>query len=77
MIEIEHINLHLPPGYEGRTSAVVNEFAAALAVLIPLESINIESLSIPVVTVDSSASDHDIGRALAQAVLRGIETMRR
>ena len=76
MIEIERLELRLPPGYEPRAAGIARELAAALAPLAALGPVSVERLDVAPLRVGPGASDRDIGVALGHEVHRSLRAQR-
>jgi hypothetical protein len=77
MIEVDRINLRLPHGFAHRAAGIARALAAALAPLDALGPAAIERLAVAAPRLDPTASDQELGRALAGEVLRGARAGRR
>ena len=76
MIEIGVISLRLPSALATRAANIAHELSAALGSLDTLGPLKLERVGAAAARVDFAASDVDIARALADAVLRGVQRTR-
>ena len=65
---IETLNIKLPPGFEHRAEAIARETARQLARLPFVRSLDVASLSVPVVTVADGEANTVIARRIAGAI---------
>jgi len=72
MLSIEHLNLHLPAGYEHRANSIVRLIAKELAGMPVSQSADIASLQVPEVRLHQGQSDRQAASAVAQAIHRQI-----
>jgi len=72
VIEIGRIRLRLPAGYAPRAAAVARELGAALGALQALGPLTLERLAVRPVALPPGGGDREIGRVLAEQVVRAV-----
>jgi len=72
MIEIDHLSLHLPAGFEHRGSSIARLVAERLGemdgAMDGLSSCNLDSLSVPSIKSALNATDVDIAAQVANGI---------
>lgn len=68
MLTIDHLALHLPPGFEDRADQLARQVAAALAPLPVTADRRIKHLAVPDVAIDPRHPDHRIAGAIADGI---------
>ena len=77
MLIIDHLRLHLPPGYRQRAASIGRRLAAELAKMPLRRNLQLESLRLPPVDIMPGAGDGQIARRITGAVQGRLEQIKR
>ncbi|MDX8391058.1 MAG: hypothetical protein R8K53_00565 [Mariprofundaceae bacterium] len=72
MIRIDHLNLQLPAGYEGRAHAIVQLIATELANHPVGQNARYEHLALAKIHIDRGCSDKHVASAVASQIHRHV-----
>ena len=72
MISIDNLNLRLPPGFESRANNIAQQTAHYLSRYPVMQSVNMDNLEVPGITVQGGEANGVIARRIAQAINHAI-----
>ncbi|MCL2875448.1 MAG: hypothetical protein FWF12_03960 [Betaproteobacteria bacterium] len=75
-IEIGHLSLRLPQGFESRANTIAHQIGTGLDQQNWSRDIHIDHLSVPSVSVSPHEGDSAVAQKVVAAILQGIEGRR-
>ena len=75
MINIDHLNIQLPRGFESRANDIAHQTAQLLARYPHRSSCTIEKLNVPAILVHGGEANGVIAKKIAQAIHQQLNTM--
>jgi len=72
MIRIDHLNLQLPAGYEGRAAAIVQLIAAELAQYPVTQNVSRDHMALARIHIDQGCSDKHVAASVASQIYRHV-----
>ncbi|MCL2177860.1 MAG: hypothetical protein FWC28_05890 [Proteobacteria bacterium] len=72
-IKIDRLSLRLPRGFESRANAIVRQVGAELNQQNDYQSVHIEQLKLPPISVSPHEGDSAVAQKVVAAILQGIE----
>ena len=72
-IQIDHIRLRLPQGFESRAQTIAHEIGAGLNQQNWSRDIHIDQLSVPPVSISPDEGDSALAQKVVAAIVQGIE----
>lgn len=75
-VTIDHLQIVLPPGFEGRADSIARRVAHELSRLPVAESARLDTLAVPPVTVHPGHDDGHVAAHIARAIAGAITSAR-
>ncbi len=72
MISIDNLNLRLPAGFESRANNIAQQTARYLSRYPVMQSISVDNLNVPGITVHGGEANGVIARRIAQTIYHAI-----
>ncbi len=72
MLSIDHLNLHLPVGFEHRASSIARLVASELAAMPIEKNGKFTNLQVPEINIHATQSNRQAANRIAQAIHRQI-----